>query len=201
MMSTTHALEGYRDWQNRYFAMRHGQSQANAQKIIVSDPRNGCHRFGLTTLGREQVIASVARWQPLLSAPPLIVSSDFLRTLETADIARIALGVDTIHPERRLRERYFGSLDGGSDSTYEQVWDADAIDPEHQRFDVESARSVVARSTDAIVALERDYSDRDILLVAHGDVLQLLQTAIEQRPASEHRALEPLLTAEIRRLV
>ena len=40
---------------NRYFAMRHGQSEANAAGIIVSDPANGCPRYGLTPLGRQQV--------------------------------------------------------------------------------------------------------------------------------------------------
>ena len=30
---------------NRYFAMRHGESEANVQRIILSDPENGVPGF------------------------------------------------------------------------------------------------------------------------------------------------------------
>ena len=42
--------------------MRHGQSEANAQGIIVSDPKIGCFRYGLTALGREQAGAAAKRY-------------------------------------------------------------------------------------------------------------------------------------------
>jgi hypothetical protein len=39
---------------NRYFALRHGQSEANVENIISSLPARGTTIHGLTQLGREQ---------------------------------------------------------------------------------------------------------------------------------------------------
>ena len=41
--------------------MRHGESEANVAGVIVSDPEQGCHGYGLTEKGRLQVLHSVAR--------------------------------------------------------------------------------------------------------------------------------------------
>lgn len=43
---------------NSYFALRHGQSLANVQKIISSDPSISTVEHGLSALGKEQVSAS-----------------------------------------------------------------------------------------------------------------------------------------------
>ena len=44
---------------NKYLIMRHGESEANVAGLIVSDPAIGCERYGLTELGRQQVLRSV----------------------------------------------------------------------------------------------------------------------------------------------
>ena len=56
------------------------------------------------------------------------------------------------------------------------------------------------RSTAFIVDLERRYSGRDILLVSHGDTLQILRAGFLRMNPSQHRSLPELKTAEIRRL-
>jgi broad specificity phosphatase PhoE len=50
------------------------------------------------------------------------------------------------------------------------------------------------------VDLERRYSGRAILLVSHGDPLQILQAGFLLIDPSGHRSLPPLETAEIRPL-
>ena len=93
---------------NRYFVIRHGNSLANQQGIIVSHPRNGVSGYGLSETGRLQVIESVGR-DSQLDAATIIVSSDFRRARETAGIIH-----DLLHSEsspcidQRLRERNFG---------------------------------------------------------------------------------------------
>ena len=54
--------------------------------------------------------------------------------------------------------------------------------------------------TALIVDLERRYSGRDILLVSHGDPLQILQAGFVRIDPSRHRSLPALETAEIRHL-
>lgn len=50
---------------NTYLIVRHGQSEANVEGIVVSKPENGCGNYGLTSTGREQVTATakeIAQW-------------------------------------------------------------------------------------------------------------------------------------------
>jgi len=189
---------------NRYFAMRHGQSEANMAGIIVSDPQIGCNQYGLTALGQQQVIKSASNTTEL-NQDTLIISSDFLRAQHTAEITQKILNtLQPIQYSTALRERFFGELNGKNDSQYQMVWDIDQQNPDHQKFNVESANQVVSRVSALIMQLEQQYFDlhknvgQKILLVAHGDVLQLLQTWFQNVPASQHRSLPHLETAEIR---
>jgi len=189
---------------NRYFAMRHGQSEANVAGIIVSDPQIGCNQFGLTALGQQQVIKSASNTSKL-NQGTLIISSDFLRAKNTAETTQKILNtLQPIQYSTALRERFYGELNGKNDSQYQMVWDIDQQNPDHQKFNVESANQVVSRVSALIMQLEQQYFDlhknvgQKILLVAHGDVLQLLQTWFQNVPASQHRSLPHLETAEIR---
>jgi probable phosphoglycerate mutase len=58
----------------------------------------------------------------------------------------------------------------------------------------------MARVTSVVVDCENRYSGQVILLISHGDALQILQTAFAGQDASTHRQLEHLQTAEIRQL-
>jgi len=252
---------------NRYYVLRHGQSLANVAKIISSDPKISTLQHGLSELGKEQVRASARMFCTDLKlegenkrpegeeerCDPLrvvIVSSDFLRARETAQILAEVLAKegnirpivlassstmgDEISPEQidnncsnpgamvnldtRLRERYFGQFNGRSDSHYFDVWSIDAVDEEHTRWDVESVNSVMLRTTLLVSELEKclsnlRFSSEQIgeghantsrcicILVAHGDVLQILQAAFQRRKGREHRKLTHLETGSIRELI
>jgi glucosyl-3-phosphoglycerate phosphatase len=60
--------------------------------------------------------------------------------------------------------------------------------------------AVLDRATAVIADLERRHSGRDILLVSHGDTLQILQAGLLRIDPSRHRSLPHLATAEFRRL-
>ncbi|CAI8009844.1 hypothetical protein GBAR_LOCUS6566 [Geodia barretti] len=49
-------FSGLTNLRNRIFIMRHGQSEANARGLIVCSPDVGCSSYGLTDLGRSQVL-------------------------------------------------------------------------------------------------------------------------------------------------
>ncbi|MDH3634031.1 MAG: phosphoglycerate mutase family protein [Gammaproteobacteria bacterium] len=185
---------------NRYFAMRHGHSLANQRAIIVSQPENGLDGFGLSDQGRVQVRESLQLIQ-FPFANTIIVSSDFCRARESAEIAAHSLdAVEAINLDRRLRERNFGELELTADSGYDDVWKADAENPDHQVMGVESVNQVMERVTSVIVEYENCCSNTSILLVSHGDALQILETAFARMDGSEHRQLEHLHTAQIREL-
>ena len=157
---------------NHYFALRHGESTANVAGIIVSDPAIGTRQYGLSDKGKTQLQA-ISEYVDILGANVRIYSSDFLRAKETANIAQKIL--HSTHPIQftpLLRERYFGTLNGTTDNQYQQVWDSDFSDPNHEEFNVESVNKVTARAVQLINDIEQEHRNEFILLVSHGDLLQ-----------------------------
>ena len=193
-------LAGFEALGNRYFAMRHGHSRANELGIIVSDPRHGIDDYGLSERGRAQVDARAGSLRGL-GAGTVILSSDFRRARETAEIVHARLGCrESIVLEPRLRERFFGEFELDGDDAYAEVWRADARDANNTGAGVESPNAVMARVTAVIADCEARVGGRDLLLVSHGDALQILLTAFAARDASNHREIRHLDTAEIRPL-
>lgn len=184
---------------NTYYVMRHGQSKANEQGIIVSrlaTDQGG--DYGLSELGRQQARDAASRCG--LGSGTLIYSSDFARARQTAQIVRALLAAPAVTLAPALRERCFGDWEGTSAGNYAAVWAADELDPGHQEHDVEPAAAVLARAVALIDDLDKQHADRDILLVSHGDTLQILQAGLAGIDPAAHRSLPHLRTAEIRQL-
>jgi len=207
--------------------MRHGQSKANLRGVIISRiEADASGDYGLTELGREQVRAAALPYPlrsrrglpclPPAGSPPassleagtppsgalpagaLVFSSDFARAAQTADIMRARLAAPDVVIAPALRERCFGDWDGTPTANYRKVWAADEAG--HADDGVEPAFAVLDRVTAFIVDLEGQHSRRDILLVSHGDTLQILQAGFARIDPARHRRLPHLETAEIRRL-
>ena len=132
----------------------------------------------------------------------MICSSDFSRARQTAEIVRAHLGAAEVIIAEALRERCFGDLEGTSAANYARVWAGDEAGSQGGGTccGVEPAAAVLDRVTALVADLERRYSGRDILLVSHGDTLQILQAGFQRLDPSLHRRLPPLNTAEIREL-
>lgn len=194
---------------HRYWVVRHGESAPNVAGVIVSRPERGLlPENGLTAIGRAQAAAAADFLARTLApaaaaAAPLVYTSDFSRATETAAPIAVALGAAAAVPEPRLRERDFGALEGGSNGAYAAVWTADADDAAHSRFGVESVEAVAARGLAVVADVEAAQATspaRDIVLVAHGDVLQILIAALTGRDLRAHRSLPHLGNGEARRV-
>lgn len=187
---------------NTYYILRHGKSLANEARLIVSNPEDGIAGYGLSDEGRRQITGVIERavGEGIFDRSTLIVSSDFARARESAVIARALVGTGEITLDSRLRERYFGDWDGQDDSNYGRVWAKDAADGEQKYGGVESTYEVLDRTTSLMSDLEAKYEGRTILLVSHGDALQILQTAFEGIEPGKHRQVPNLETAGLRRL-
>ena len=184
---------------NTFSIMRHGQSKANVAGIIVSCIENDRRGdYGLSELGRKQALESARACE--LPRDTVIWSSDFSRARQTAEILRAHLDVPEVGLAEALRERCFGEWEGSATENYAQVWAADETDAAHARGGVEPVAAVLDRMTAFVVDLDRRYSGRDIVLVSHGDTLQILQAAFLRMSPTRHRSLPGLETAEIRRL-
>jgi glucosyl-3-phosphoglycerate phosphatase len=192
-------LSGVNRLANRFSVMRHGQSKANTAGIIVSCIENDRRGdYGLSELGREQALAAARGCG--LPRDTVICTSDFSRAWQTGEIVRTQLGTVAIGIAEALRERCFGEWEGSATGNYARVWAADETESDHLDGGVEPVAAVLDRTTALIVDLERRYSGRDILLVSHGDPLQILQAGFLLIDPSKHRSLPALATAEIRPL-
>ena len=187
---------------NRYFIVRHGKSKANVANILLSHPKEGTVSFGLSPKGKKQVKISISKSKKnkLLSSDVIIYSSDFLRAIETAEIAKKLLGIKKINFHKNLRERYFGKYDKTSLDNIKIAWAHDEKNPNHKHKGIESPNKVLKRTLAVINELEKKYNGKKILLVSHGDVLQILHTYFSKKPITQHRRIPHLETAEIREL-
>lgn len=185
---------------NTYYVMRHGESEANEKRIIISSPLRGISRYGLTPKGRDEVLRSAQKINQRIHLD-YIFSSDFYRALETARLVAAEFHIREVYTSELLRERFFGSLEGGDDSAYHTVWELDAINPDHHEYGVESCREVATRALAFLMDCEQRYYGSSILVVAHGDVLQILLCAVQGIPVQLHRTVRAIEKAEIRPLI
>lgn len=187
-----------KELKNNYFLLRHGNSLANQRGTIVSNPEVGTTRYGLSKVGTNQV--NIASEYFTVKDKIIIYSSDFKRAKETAEIIQQKLSVEVIVYTEMLRERFFGLYEGLDDSRYTDVWERDKKNEDNTYNSVESPRQVAERTKLLVEQIESQYSKKNILLVSHGDCLQILQTVFAGISPAAHRSLPHLQTAEIRKM-
>lgn len=156
-----------------------------------------------------------------------ICYSPFSRTSHTAKVIAAVLDLPFDSPQckviENLRERYFGpSFELLSHDKYAEIWDIDEKDPLVGPEGGESVKDVACRLTSAMAVMESEFEGCAILVVSHGDPLQILQTilhaanqlkeptdndlastlkAVQVAPIlSQHRKYA-LLTAELRAVI
>ena len=139
-----------------------------------------------------------------LSDKLVVISSDFKRAKETAKIIHQHFQVKApLRLECSLRERNFGELNLTESSNYQKVWAHDAQDPNHTIFACESVSSVFSRTLALIESLEAEYRNKGkvIVLVSHGDTLQITLTSYAGLAPECHRTLDHLANCDVRELV
>lgn len=181
---------------NTLLLLRHGLSEANELHRIVSHPDQGCTGYGLSASGRRALTDQLPQMFKRMQIDH-IISSDFLRTRQTADIVAEVTG-QTVQHDVGLRERFFGTLDSGSADNYAQVWHRDATNSSHNCWGVESTETVATRMLSVVQEINNRYDDCSVLLVSHGDPLQILEASLRGLSPGQHRSLPPLLPGQLR---
>lgn len=149
--------------------MRHGFSVSNELGIIACD-ESSITEYGLTEVGRQQAANVAQKFRPLAEGVPVIISSDYLRARQTADIFAAEFGAQVV-ADKRLRERNFGDLHGADFVNFKKVWNVTDDMPDATPYNAESTRALVNRVQAVIDAAEETYSGKTIVLVSHGDPL------------------------------
>ena len=178
-----------KELKNKYFLLRHGQTthQIEGPKTIYFWP-DGNPPYALTELGKSQIQEKTLQLKD--KNIDLIFSSDILRTKQTAQIVAQELGLEPKF-DQRLRDTNWGVFQGKS---MEQAWAFYNHNME-KKFTIapsegESWYDVKTRVISLLKEIEEKYSQKNILIVSHGNPLWLLEdwiNGLNQEQSLERR--------------
>ncbi|KAL6546160.1 hypothetical protein OROGR_010034 [Orobanche gracilis] len=185
-------------WKNRYWILRHGKSIPNERGLIVSSLGNGIlEEYQLTSDGVHQARLAGELFLKELKEHEIdlenvrICYSPFSRTTHTAKVVASVLSIPfedgpQCKVMQDIREQFFGSsYELQSHDKYPEIWALDEKDPFVQPEGGESVADVVTRLTRALTVMELEFEKCAVLIVSHGDPLQILQTIIVNAAAAE----------------
>ncbi|OHB20225.1 MAG: hypothetical protein A2854_04410 [Parcubacteria group bacterium RIFCSPHIGHO2_01_FULL_56_18] len=158
---------------NKYFTMRHGEADTNAQGVLNCDPAAEVH---LTKKGEDEAREATRNFGRHID---IIVSSPFKRTHETADMVAETLGMHKkdIVLDPRLGEYNLGKFNGLSLDEWHEKFPASierfSKGPEGGENDTQVKQRMMA----VFEELEKKYKDKSILIVSHGTPLWALHAA------------------------
>lgn len=159
--------------------IRHGQTQWNRQNRI-----QGWLDSPLTEAAKRQLAA--LQLGPL--ANPIIYCSDLERSYLSAAIIARNLNCEVIQ-DPRLRERCFGPLDGqvigeaGQLSAHWAAYHRRYLQPIAPQYKAESESAFEARIISFIDELMAKATERDVVVVGHGEWLRALLNLAQGRPS------------------
>lgn len=159
--------------------MRHGETDWNRSLIVQGQDDSS----RLTLEGQAQAARVAAT---LFDEHfTLIVASDLRRTQETASIAAEVLGLEVVTTSL-LRERDFGTLEGGPRSAleakYTGIADDVIVDTAARPPGGESLDDMVQRSREFFELVERSWPQETLLVVTHGGTIRALLAVASGAP-------------------
>lgn len=163
---------------NKYFVMRHGEAESNANNIVSSKIETSTS-YGLTAAGRES--AQKAGESLKDKNIDIIITSPFARAKQTAEIVATTTGFDVknIIVDERIKEIDTGIYDGKPIDDYRgnfaSIAEKFTKRPEGGENLLDMKRRVMA----FLEELEEKYSGKTILIVTHEYPVWMLMTGIE----------------------
>jgi probable phosphoglycerate mutase len=146
--------------------VRHGETPWNSERRIQGQQ----HDVPLSENGREQARAIAEELAS--TAASMIIASDLDRTMETARIIGVRLGLG-VTPEPALRERHFGIVQGRLYEEVAQLVDGWWRSPDHRVEGGESNREMFERVARYLRALVAAPPASEIIVVTHGGTMNM----------------------------
>lgn len=190
---------------NKYFVVRHGEADSNVREVVDS---SGDENNKITENGIQEIKNSAKKLKD--EKFDVIFCSSARRTKETAHLIAEVVGFDKnkIIFDERLEEYQVGDLDGKNIIEYKKYVEEN-IKSVHDYFtsslpNGESRLSVHKRMGDFIYEIEKEYSNKKILIISHGDpIMALFLTAKgynSEKIKEEENNFDYFKTGEIREL-
>ncbi len=167
---------------NRFIFVRHGEATISVNDLINTDVTKNAH-VTLTELGRKQAAATAKALKK--NRIDLVVSSDFIRTKQTAEIIAQEVGA-TVTTDSRLDEYEVGPTFEGK-TTKEYHAHLAHVSRFHAKPEggIETWLDVRTRLFDLLHELDRRYEGKTIVLVSHGDPIFVAMWAASLKAESQ----------------
>ncbi len=169
---------------NKYFLLRHGESEKNIRGINSCWPEKELNH--ITKKGRKDIeeVAKKLKKEKI----DFIFSSDLARAKQTAEIISKEIGI-LVGFDERLREYNTGVYNGRPCEDFGEFIGDDEMNkfirtPENG----ENLNNIRKRMMNLILELENKYNNKNILIVSHGDPLWVLEGAM--RGLDEKKIIE-----------
>lgn len=158
--------------------VRHGETHWNAIKRI-----QGQTDIPLNENGIEQAKLLASRLQADDSIWDYVITSDLARAKVTGNYIHEALQIPLLTVDERLRERFFGQVEGTTLEERVAKWGEDWKDLD---LGAESTENMRSRGIEILEELYVNYPSANILCVTHGSfiahlLLELFPTLEEER--------------------
>ncbi|OMF33842.1 histidine phosphatase family protein [Paenibacillus sp. FSL H8-0548] len=160
--------------------VRHGKTDWNAEGKI-----QGQTDIPLNEEGIKQAIALANRLSNEAPIWDAVISSDLKRAHATALIIAEKLNITLLDGDSRLRERYFGEVEGTTEQERHERWGKEW---KESAAGVEPSGDVRARGLNALQEWQHEYPSRNLLVVSHGSFLAQLLNEICMQLQDEHIA-------------
>ena len=164
------------------YVARHGETDFNGQGRYCGSTDIPLNRKGLEQAGQLSENLTGTNFD-------VIISSSLIRARQTAEIINESLNLSLILSDD-FKERNLGVYEGLAQEEiikkYPDLWERKCT---RQLDDAptngETIRQLDERITKALVKLEKEYSDKSVLLVTHGGVAMIINRYYNKLPFDE----------------
>ncbi len=179
---------------NSYFAVRHGEAENNVLNIVSNEPDFPHH---LTEKGIEQahLIAEKLKSKKI----DALYSSPFVRTKETAEIIAKGIGFpeDKIKYDERIQEFDFGDFDKKPFHDFLEYEKSSMKTFDAKTPHGESYQDAKNRIGDFLYSIDSEHQNKNILIVSHGMLLEVMPAILEGANAVKSKYLVDTLDPKV----
>lgn len=161
----------------KIYYVRHGQTDWNlARKMQGGGTEKELNETGINQANETRKELENVKYD-------IIICSPMYRAKQTAEIINKDKNVKTIIDER-IRERKLGKLEGHeiTDEIEKQIWDYNL---NYQIPEGENLHDFEKRILDFLEDIKEKYSDKTVLIVAHGGIAKVIKAHLYGMPKSK----------------
>lgn len=161
----------------KIYYVRHGQTDWNlARKMQGGGTEKELNETGINQANETRKELENVKYD-------IIICSPMYRAKQTAEIINKDKNVKTIIDER-IRERKLGKLEGHeiTDEIEKQIWDYNL---NYQIPEGENLHDFEKRILNFLEDIKKKYSDKTVLIVAHGGVAKVIKAHLYGMPKSK----------------